>query len=405
MAYERLGWNETTWDTRDLEGAFSPQSEIQPFDALTAVEKEAAESVCYTKQLWDEPSLESWIHYIPPSEMVYPKFRFTLWDYLDSTTKNIATQLNYTQSTWDDVGLSNLEKRDWFDIGFEQQQLLIQMGFDQPLWDCYVIHFGDHEYEELFYPAVDIGDVFVDLGYTNEGIWNGGEEPPLARRFWRSFPANLKLQLERVCYNAFSWDDPMFEWPFHVAPDDGNDLPVIRGTPWGALDQRTKGIASGRLGYTRDTWNTFRENYDGVEGEDYWGLTEERRGAVNELGFDSVSWNCHMNHFEDFEWATLELPFIDVAKYYEAINFTQASWDGDEPPPPEDLYDWANFTSAQQAALETLCWTEDIWQETVNLASLTEAPSVAPVDEESGVASKFAGLLVSIAIFAQGIIF
>jgi len=56
LAFEALGWNESTWSGEITE---VPDSENKPYRKLTDVEKTAAGVSCWTKSLWDYDELSS----------------------------------------------------------------------------------------------------------------------------------------------------------------------------------------------------------------------------------------------------------------------------------------------------------------------------------------------------------
>lgn len=56
--YEILGWEQASWD--EEEGATDPDTDDMYWDELSAVEQEAAFSVCFFKNSWDWVSLAEW---------------------------------------------------------------------------------------------------------------------------------------------------------------------------------------------------------------------------------------------------------------------------------------------------------------------------------------------------------
>lgn len=58
LAWETLGWTSFTWNSQD--SSLWPASESKSWDQLTVAEQEAADTLCFTRNLWDEVSIPNW---------------------------------------------------------------------------------------------------------------------------------------------------------------------------------------------------------------------------------------------------------------------------------------------------------------------------------------------------------
>jgi hypothetical protein len=67
-----------------------------------------------------------------------PTLRYTAWEALSPEQRRIAENVFlYDETTWNDVGLADIEKRAWDDLTVDQQPIAIQLGLYSRTWDCY----------------------------------------------------------------------------------------------------------------------------------------------------------------------------------------------------------------------------------------------------------------------------
>jgi len=119
----------------------------------------------------------------------------------------------------------------------------------------------------------------------------------------------------------------------------------------------TKVVEAQALNYTEDTWNS--PGTAAIEAIAFLDLNADQAKAATSLGFTEVTWDCNQNHYTGYTWSELEE--YDLAAYYEALGFGQASWEGlTDAPAANDLI-WAELDEAQQAAAAQLCFFEETW--------------------------------------------
>lgn len=386
-----LNWTETTWNADPRE---SPSTYRKFWATLSGTEREGAYKVCSGPQLWEEESMDTWLIYIEPDRLEYPTKRYTLWSRLDSQTRNVATNLGYNEVTWNNYGSLPIENNHFTDMTETQKEQAKKLGFDQPTWDCWVNHYEGYWWDEIQYPTVDLQEKMRKLDY-NQKNWDKGPSPSWTNRYWNGLGDEYKSEMEQLCYNKLLWDaEPMDQWSFYVSPDEMVE-PAIRQTPWDSIGATSQGHAQ-VLGYDKATWN--RPGTADVEDQSWFELTDEQRAAAVQLGFEQTTWDCYMNHFQDFWWEDLQQRPLNVATEYAVLGFNQKSWDTGAAP-EASKGDWADLSNAQKLAMQKLCWTEQLWQETAELSNPANTGKDLPASGVRGGDSESkAGLAIGIVL-------
>merc|ERR1711865_256817 len=80
---------------------------------------------------------------------------------------------------------------------------------------------------------------------------------------------------------------------------------------------------------------------------------------MGELGFDVETWDCDVNHYFGYYWEGLAT--YDLQKYWMALGWSEASWNGEIDPPDTDEKDWEELTEEQQKAAEEICYFQQTW--------------------------------------------
>lgn len=106
-------------------------------------------------------------------------------------------------------------------------------------------------------------------------------------------------------------------------PVDEIDYPDFRYELWEDLDVETKILAE-ELSWTETTWDN--PGTADVEDFAYGDLPDDSQSDAQSMGFDEMSWNCYINHFNAFLWNALEE--LDVQKYFVELGWTRESWEG-----------------------------------------------------------------------------
>ena len=75
---------------------------------------------------------------VGPFPFPRPALRYTAWDRLsDEQRLSAANVLLYEESTWNDVGSADVEKRAWDDLTEYQKPYAVELGLYQRTWDCF----------------------------------------------------------------------------------------------------------------------------------------------------------------------------------------------------------------------------------------------------------------------------
>jgi len=145
--------------------------------------------------------------------------------------------------------------------------------------------------------------------------------------------------------------------------------PGYRYTPYVNLNDENKAAAT-VLNYTDSTWDIPGNNE--IEYLGFESLTQDQKEAAKSIGFPietydgydgeySDTWDCYVNHYYDFAWATLVA--YDLAQYYEVLGFTEDLWSGGDYyyyPTTYALY-WEDLSTSEKAAADMLCYFEQTW--------------------------------------------
>ena len=130
--------------------------------------------------------------------------------------------------------------------------------------------------------------------------------------------------------------------------------PEIRYTPYQSLDLTAQNIVLEKLGYTAQTWNVHR--LASIERRGWAGLTSDQLDGAIQLGFTENTWDCFINHYEYYDWATL----VDkeLVGHFEALGWDENSWAGNGVAPETEGKWWGQLTTAEQEAATQICFFE-----------------------------------------------
>lgn len=136
-------------------------------------------------------------------------------------------------------------------------------------------------------------------------------------------------------------------------------IPTYRFKVWNNLSTTISGHAT-TLNYSRSSWNKPGSN--SIERLSYESIqaTPTRIAAVRGIGFDEDTWDCWVNHYDDYSWAELVSDGLHV--HYQALGWTQSLWDGNGSAATDNL-DWNQLSSPQQAAARQVCYNRELWDE------------------------------------------
>ena len=132
--------------------------------------------------------------------------------------------------------------------------------------------------------------------------------------------------------------------------------PDVRYQLWNQLTAEEQALAT-TAGWTETSWNNVGTAQ--LEGLAFSSLTLEQQVALTSLGFYEDQYDCHMNHYTDYDWAELQL--YDLVGYYETLGWSQESWEGNATAPASEEKDWSQLTAVEQAAADEVCYFQDNW--------------------------------------------
>jgi len=109
------------------------------------------------------------------------------------------------------------------------------------------------------------------------------------------------------------------------------------------------------LGYDNVSWNT--PNVELPVESNTWFTLGAATEYVENLGFDALSWDCYINHYDGYFWN--ELQYLNFDEYMIDLGWNESTWNGELPPPEEKK--WSDLTDSEIVAADNLCYTYESW--------------------------------------------
>lgn len=283
-----------------------------------------------------------------------PSFRYKAFQNLDSTSRNIAEEkLGYTPETWNNFGLSPIEKKGWTALTSNERDSASTLGFTQDTWNCFINHYEQFSWDELASEGVQ--QHYRNLGWT-ESHWTGEAEdvPYTESRWWDMLTDNEKAAANKICYFEDNWDHKDMNPNPTFFP---HPMPNFRYMPWDQLSSVTQSIATNMMGYTEASWNTFGSAV--VEKNTFFNLDNDEREGALELGFYTHTWDCFMNHYLSYYWSSFH---EDLKVAVETLGWTEEMWADDSGmQPPSEGKMWVDLTPEEKAAATRMCYFQELW--------------------------------------------
>ena len=136
------------------------------------------------------------------------------------------------------------------------------------------------------------------------------------------------------------------------------NYPFWRYVPWTHLSYEGQYVAVEYMGYNESTWDV--PGTADVEKKTWVQLYRRPLEAAEVLGLTSGDqWDCYINHYFGYDWNSLQMQGLD--RPFEALGWTQDSWEGSAPPPATMSAMWADLTPAEISAATQVCYFEQIW--------------------------------------------
>ena len=309
----------------------------------------------------------------------------------------------------------------------DTMEALDTLGFDDDkagVYDCYVNHYNDYSWSDIVDMGTAeedngvSGSVIQDslkiLGWTKES-WDahsgeGSHHPTPTSDYtaWEELEPEEQQAARELCYLPETWqfmyasDDSglldndleslwgtvyALQFQEGSAADDGEDgpsphvnatqvgpvntnpmmpppKPINRFYKWNALPPGMLDLVIS-LGYNETSWSrVYQANVEQIRFDD---LTPQDLLAVTSLGFfPRRVYDCWIHHYETYTWEELlivEEEEATVQSYWEDLGWNQTSWDGLSPPPTSSTTSFDDLSREEQAAVERLCFTKEMWND------------------------------------------
>lgn len=156
--------------------------------------------------------------------ILIPWYRYRLWDTLNGSVQAHAETLSYTNESWNLPGLHTLEKLSFETIRAESSQLvsaIVEIGFTEYVWDCWVNHYDDYWWEEL--EQFELAQYYAVLGW-NQSTWDTANSsiPESSDLYWNELSDEQRTAAREVCYTLELWDELSLDfWPALPESPDG----------------------------------------------------------------------------------------------------------------------------------------------------------------------------------------
>lgn len=135
-------------------------------------------------------------------------------------------------------------------------------------------------------------------------------------------------------------------------------MPTFRYEPFEKLDSTSRNIAETKLGYLGVTWNNH--GLAPIEKKGWSALSSNERDAAVTLGFTEGTWDCFINHYEQYSWEDLEAR--GVQQHYRDLGWSEGHWTHEiEGVPYTEARWWDQLTSVEKQAANNLCYFEPNW--------------------------------------------
>lgn len=166
----------------------------------------------------------------------YPEFRFTPWEELDEKTLAQAAILGYDKELWNQPLSNEIEWYAFNSIGeaFSEEVVntIIDMGFTQSSWDCWVNHYIDFTWGDFVY--YEFEESMMALGWDEAG-WESvdpNDWPESENKSWDELTYEERMAAKDICYKQEMFDKlPITEWIGTSKPTESPTLATIDPDP------------------------------------------------------------------------------------------------------------------------------------------------------------------------------
>ena len=216
MPYLALGWTELSWD--GVEAA--PPSKGMSWKDLSQEQRQVASELCYFRDNWDGLDMT-------PNNGASPfpkvKQRYVQWVEQPADARRMAGDtLFYNETTWNNLGTAEIEKRSWEELTEHQKSDAVSLGFYHRTWDCFHNHYRSYVWENI---DMDSQDALQVLGWSKES-WEEGDVPPSYDNEWSRLSEKEQSVAAFLCFFENNRDGNSLEVVVETFIDEGT---VIEG--------------------------------------------------------------------------------------------------------------------------------------------------------------------------------
>jgi len=325
-AAKLLGFTRSIWD----KGGSIP-IESKDWTELTEAEQNAASTLGYTPQKWDNESGSGSSSSSSSSESpsatqeklsmpTVPEDKEASYDDCDyddlpSDVKRAARLLGYTRSIWDNDGKVPIESKDWDKLTTTQQSAASTLRYTKEKWDNesdgsssssssseepekananVEVVYDDCEFQKL---PKEVKQAAKVLGYTLS-IWNKGGSIPIENKNWNDLTTSQRNAASTLGYTKEKWDTESgssSSTNTSKSPKplkESEKVAVVSYIDYRFLqlpDRERK--AAEILGYSRLIWDNGGSIPLESKKWDFLATTEQRAAVV--LGYTKQKWNDH----------------------------------------------------------------------------------------------------------------
>jgi hypothetical protein len=262
-SYATLGWTKAMWDD-DVD---EPDSEDSYWDDLTSDQLAAAQTLCYSQQMWDDVLLPLWLEddgkggsetqdlveqeglgsaqeqeeevekkqdaydaiYDPEDQTApgvpigprtahnsrgidTPFFRYNAWEDLTDDAKALAKHAHYNGKSWDSFDSEKLDFKTLGKVAPNVQQAMTKLGFSEAQYDCHMIHYRTYDWDEL--RTAGVQQYYVALGWTRSSWDDEDDAPDTEGMYWPDLSQEQQDAAYELCYFRETWDEVSMQfWP------------------------------------------------------------------------------------------------------------------------------------------------------------------------------------------------
>ena len=164
------------------------------WNELTDSQQWAAAAFCYFSDTWNDVALPD-MSDIPT---LYPYFRYVEWDDLPASQQGLALQAGWDDVSWNTPEKAAIENKPFSELDDPVVQALIEMGFYEEQYDCYINHYYGYTWEDL--TLYGLAKYYEAFGWSEEVYSVQDPVPPAAwEADWDTLTDAQKDAADHLC--------------------------------------------------------------------------------------------------------------------------------------------------------------------------------------------------------------